>query len=339
MKNKLSSLLSSNKNSLILGAITSFAALLSGTTTVYFFHGDRFSLLWACVFGLFLAFHRFGSSSHQQVFYVVLSGVLGLCAIMLTSLISLLQPPFSFIALSILLFLSLCLHRYLKGTRVWSIFLVVYILLFHSSFPFLLYPQIAALLFKISMSLMIALIFTCLLIYILPTVNVPIMPSDKNPYLIKRAIRTTILLNVAFLLGYFISVRNVAWVAFSILSICEENLKASLKKSLERGLGTLIGATIGILSAHTLFAINPYLTAAICFILIFLTYATIAYSYTIGIGLATIWVSASFYLYHLSITFNQFAVARIIDTFLGISIGLVGEFLIFPDRRVKQPHD
>ena len=73
----------------------------------------------------------------------------------------------NFTCFSILIFFSLCLHRYLKGSRVWSIFLVVYILLFHYSFPFLLFSQIGAIFFKITISLMTALFFTSLLIYIL----------------------------------------------------------------------------------------------------------------------------------------------------------------------------
>ena len=55
-----------------------------------------------------------------------------------------------------------------------------------------------------------------------------------------------------------------------------------------------------------------------------------------GIGLATIWISASFYLYHLPITFNQFVLSRIIDTIIGIALGLLGEYLLFPIKTDKR---
>ncbi len=326
-----------NKNEIVFGATASLSCLLSGLSSYFIFNGGRTDILWACVFGIFLAFHRFGNNKKTQCRYIIIGSLLALISLTLTIFISTLPFPFFNLFFAIIIFSLLCMHRFIKGGKSWGIFISLYMLIFHSIFPSISSQQILPVFSTILPNLLIATLYILLLILILPKTTNTLEKTNKKKYLFKKSIRTTILLSLAILLDHFISERNVVWIAASILIISEDNLHTSFKKSIERALGTIIGAAIGIIAAHTLFSISPTVIIISCLVLIFLTYATFNYNYTVSITLATVWISASFYLYNLPITFNEFATQRIMDTLAGISIGLIGERLIFPRKITKKP--
>ena len=311
----------------------SLVILSAGIAAYFLFPQQHIILIWTCLFGFLLGLSRQGETKLQQVYSILYSALLTLVMLTITAFISLIKAPYLYFMLSCFFFILLCLHRYLPGGRIQGVFQIIYMILFNYLFPHIGIQHFSSSLIAISISLGLVILFTIVFICSLPKISIPIPQPNKSNYVIKQAFRTTVLLNIAFLLGHMIDIRNVAWICFSILVICEDDFHTSFKKSIERAIGTIVGAGIGIVGAHTLFAINPHLTLIICLIIFFLTFLTIKTSYTLGICLATILVSASFYLYHLPITFDQFALSRIVDTLIGISLALAGEYFIFPNKK------
>ena len=324
-----------NKSNIVRGLIPAFSGLCSMASAFYFFQKTSNIILWGCVFGVFLSFYRFGSAKKQQLYYVLISSIQIFVVMTLAIIISCFAHWLGFLFLFVLIFTVLCMHRYFRGGKVLGVMAAVYILLLHGFFPSPSVSQGIDLLGQLTIGLILALVYTLLFISLLPEVKMPLLPEDKSNNVFKAALRITILLAIAFLLGGFFSLRNVAWVGFSILVVSQGCLRGTFKKSLERSLGTLVGALVGIAGAHFLFPINMYLITLLCFVLVFLTYFTISYSYALAIGFATVVVGISFYAYHLPISFDQFALSRFADTLIGVSMALAGEYLIFPARHLQ----
>jgi hypothetical protein len=327
-----------NKNNTVRGLMPALSSLCSIITAFYFFGKNPNLILWSCVFGVFLSFYRFGVSKKQQLYYIIVSSIHIFIVMCLAVVITSFENGLSFLFLATLIFVLLCMSRYLHGGKVMGVMAVVYVLLLHGLFAQFNIAEGVDLLEQLSLGLAFALFYTLLFVMVLPEVEVPILPVDKRIDVVKSALRTTILLSAAFLLSYFVSLRNVAWVGFSILVVSEGHLNSTFKKSLERSLGTIAGALVGIIAAQWLFPMNMYLTVALCFTLVFLTYFSISYSYALGIGFATIVVMASFYAFHLHISFDEFALSRVVDTLIGVAIALAGEYFIFPSKHLQEKH-
>jgi hypothetical protein len=292
-------------------------------------------ILWSCVFGVFVSFYRFGSSKQHQIYYIIVSSIQILIVMCVSIVVSAFDNWLGLLCLATLIFVLLCTSRYLRGGKVPGVMAVVYVLLLHGLFVQFNIAEGFDLLEQLALGLAIALFYTLLFVLTLPKVDAQLLPVDKSIEVVKSALRTTILLSGTFLLSYFVSLRNVAWVGFSILVVSEGCLHGTFKKSLERSLGTIAGAVVGIMAAHLLFPMNMYLTVALCFVLVFLTYFSITYSYALGIGFATVVVMASFYAFHLHISFDEFALSRVVDTLIGVAIALAGEYFIFPLKRTQ----
>jgi len=189
----------------------------------------------------------------------------------------------------------LCSHRYLFGSRLPSIFLVVYILVFYLLNPHVTFEQIPVLSMNVGIGLGLSYALICLFIAILPLSNIPGSLPDKDSYLIKQAIRLTIMLNIAFLISSFFKIAKSTWICFSILVLSEVNMGASFRKALHRFIGTVLGCILGTIFAHFLFQYYFY-SLYLAFIILFFAYYFIARNYALGITLATICVTASFYL-------------------------------------------
>lgn len=312
--------------------VVSFSALISALLAYFFIPNNLLVLVWSCIFGLFLPYNCFGDNRRQQIGSIFKYASINFFLLFVAAFFILWHNFYECIFMSALIFLVLSSSRYLRGGRSVSIFSVIYVVVLYSVGSGMLNVTFYALLHSIFLALLIAIPSCIAMIFIFKLPYSAIEPVNKSDYLLKQALRTSLLIAIVFFTGKYIAGRDIAWVIFSVLIISKENLSLSIKKSAERALGTVCGAIMGMFCAHTLFAINPYVTMLVVFVFVFLTFLIISTNYFIGIMLATIWVGASFYLYHLPVTIDQFMLARIVDSLIGISIGLAGEYYIFPGK-------
>ena len=318
-----------------IGLFTMLGALLSSHLAYSVYPHDFFIIVLATCFGLFLPFFRFGSTRVTQLRYVSLYGVIAYFFLIGLSLVLSYLPIDSWyrvLAYTLLIFLSLITHRYLRGGRGVGVFLVLYLLIFISMVPS--HAHFSQLVFASSVSFVIGYLSCFVCLFCLPFAAIDCLPPDRGTYLIKNAVRVCVVIDLILMLTRAYPVANLVWVTASALVVSEVDIGSSVKKSLERILGTIIGAVIGVFIAHFMF--KPYpVSMYLCLPLIFASYALIAWSYTLGIALITVWLSATFYLIKPGLSLDQFIFARIVDTCLGVLFGLFGIFFLFPNSLYK----
>ena len=129
---------------------------------------------------------------------------------------------------------------------------------------------------------------------------------------------------------HYLEIKNPAWVGFSLIAVEQNNLGTSLKKAGQRIIGTLLGIILGLLLSHFLFIPYPH-TRMLSLALVFGLFASLRYNYTFSIILATILLADLFYyMVPGNVSVEIFLLNRILDTLLGVLIGLVSAQIIFP---------
>lgn len=285
---------------------------------------------WAVVYGMFLAFFRMGRDRKQQAWRTIRSALLSLIVVSI-GLILTLYPLFHMhlILAGFILFLLL-LPRWVSGGQSPSVFYIIYLLIGQMLHPHLTTNTLQTALQTNAIGLGFGLLFTVIMIFALPCSAIDIPDPDKSFATVKRAVRLSISLSAAFIIAYFARIQHVSWICFSVIVISQVNLGSTLRKASHRLYGTIAGALLGYVLAHALFSQHIaflYLDYIILY-LMFLAYYT-NYAYTMCFA-TTLVVSTYYILTPIGITVDQYILARVFDTLLGISIGLLGEILIFP---------
>ena len=318
-----------HKSDIILSLITTATVLCTSHLAFYLFPHNMTLIIWTIVFSMFLSYYRFGTSKHQQIKHICIYSLLTLVILIVAGLADLAPSWYSNIICVLLIFSCLCIHRYLHGGRGIGVILTVFVLLFFSLNPHLTWGSFQVTIFNIAIGISIAYVFKCIFIIILPTDNITVTPASKEIFIIKQAIRITITISLGLIIAHLFALTSPTWICFSNLVICQANFSSSVKKAFERLAGTLLGALIGSILAYILFEAHP-LSLYISFILVFFAFYFGKRSYTMAILFSTILITASFYLLKPHLSIHQFITARVVDTLLGITIGLLGEIIIFP---------
>ncbi|AFJ42996.1 FUSC family protein [Francisella orientalis] len=289
-------------------------------------------MIWAFVFGIFLPFYRFGNTKLEQIKSLTTNTILALIMMLLASFVSLINSPIlQELARGILVFCCLCSQRYFNGGRILIIFLIVYILLFFYLDPILYENTLLPSLNSCLTGLLIGFISTSLFTIIMPSVDIKTTTINKGSFVFKQAIITVLIVSV-YITARFIHITNPAWICYSIVIVSTGNYIISIRTSLHRLIGTLIGAAIGIVLSHFIFDKYP-LAIYFCFIFIFLTYFMINHNYGVGIVFATIWLIAVFYFLKSDMTVIRFTIAQIFDTLIGIGLRIFAEFILLKKLR------
>ncbi len=120
-----------------------------------------------------------------------------------------------------------------------------------------------------------------------------------------------------------------ASMALTVIVIDQNTLGASAKKAVQRLLGTVLGVIAGILLAHFLFSPYP-LSRWSALLIVFLVFLFVRANYTLCIFFATVLLANLFYLLSGSTDIVNYMVSRLVDIFIGIIIGIIGQMLLFP---------
>ncbi len=153
--------------------------------------------------------------------------------------------------------------------------------------------------------------------------------SYKSP-IFKHALRLTTAIIIAYIFGTALGIKNTYWILLTLIVIMRPNYGLTKERSINRTIGTLIGAAIAtliiLLTQNTIvYGVLAVLSLLVAFSLIQQNYRSAAAFITINI----------IFVYSL-LTPNAFEIIqyRVLDTFLGAVLALIANYLFWPNWEV-----
>ncbi len=143
----------------------------------------------------------------------------------------------------------------------------------------------------------------------------------------RHALRAAVAITAAVAMVRNLGLSHALWVPITVLVVMRPSLGGTLQISWKRMVGTLVGAVAGILLAYL--PLPGAGVAVLAFVMLFLMFYFKGRDYLIF----TVFLTADLVLV-LSAAFPhtwQSGAERLLDTFLGIAIGLAASFLVWPN--------
>lgn len=156
--------------------------------------------------------------------------------------------------------------------------------------------------------------------------NVITQNLSFNSTLFRHALRLTVAILFAFVLGTLLDIRNTYWILLSLIVIMRPNYGLTKERSKDRTIGTLIGATVAI--GIVLLTQNVIVYSVLAIISLTLSFALIQQNFKSAAALITINIV---FVYSL-INPDAFQVIqyRVIDTLIGASIAVIANYTLWP---------
>ncbi|TDU39386.1 putative membrane protein (TIGR01666 family) [Gelidibacter sediminis] len=156
--------------------------------------------------------------------------------------------------------------------------------------------------------------------------NVIIQNFSLNSTLFRHALRFTVAMVFAFVLGTLLDIRNTYWILLTIIVIMRPNYGLTKERSKDRIVGTLIGAAFAI--GIVLLTQNVIVYAVLAIISLTLAFSLVQQNYKSSAAFVTINIV---FVYSL-INPDAFQVIqyRVIDTVLGASIAVIANYVLWP---------
>src|SRR5690606_34097164 len=148
--------------------------------------------------------------------------------------------------------------------------------------------------------------------------------------LFRHALRFTVAMVFAFILGTYLDIQNTYWILMSIVVIMRPNYGLTKERSKDRIIGTLIGAVIAI--SIVLLTQNVIVYGLLAIVSLTLAFALVQENYKSSAAFITINVV---FVYSL-INPNAFEVIqyRVLDTIIGATIAIVVNYTLWPSWEV-----
>jgi uncharacterized membrane protein YgaE (UPF0421/DUF939 family) len=286
-------------------------------------------LIWMVVIAALLPFSKYGVTALKRHINLAITGVTAAVLVSMTILfnsIDWMVIPWLFISA----FILYCLPRYIAGSSAAGLFVLVFMVIAHSM-PGSSFVAVKQAVLGILLGTLIVIFLNGL--FDRDKTLLPPIELDRSLYLLQRALRVAILITVAFLICHFFNIQNASWVALTVIIVDQNTLGAGAKKAYQRVLGTALGVIAGILLAHFLFAPYP-LSRWLALLIVFLVFLFVRVNYTLCIFFATILLANIFYLLSGSADIIHYMVSRLVDIFIGIAVGIIGQMLLFPKSLV-----
>ena len=161
--------------------------------------------------------------------------------------------------------------------------------------------------------------------------NVIIQNLSFNSNLFRHALRFTVAMLFAFIVGTILDIHNTYWILLTIIVIIRPNYGLTKERSKDRIIGTFIGAAIAI--AIVLLTQNTIVYGVLAIISLTLSIALIQQNYKSAAALITINIV---FVYSL-INPNAFEVIqyRVVDTIIGAIIAIVANYILWPSWEVN----
>lgn len=161
--------------------------------------------------------------------------------------------------------------------------------------------------------------------------NVIIQNLSFKSNLFRHALRFTVAMIFAFILGTVLNIHNTYWILLTIIVIMRPNYGLTKERSKDRIIGTLIGAAIAI--SIVVLTQNIIVYAILAIISITLAFAFMQQNYKSAAAFITVSI---IFVYSL-INPNAFQVVeyRVIDTIIGATIAIVANYILWPSWEVN----
>jgi uncharacterized membrane protein YgaE (UPF0421/DUF939 family) len=151
---------------------------------------------------------------------------------------------------------------------------------------------------------------------------------------LRRALRCAIVVFISVLLYRELSITQGYWITLTAMIVVQSTVGATLRKGLQRFIGTLLG--ISIASLLLLLIHNKYIIDALFVLFLFATYFFNPFSNLVNYGFVVIPVSIGVVFMMALITPDKVTVnivyARFYDTLIGAALGIIGSFVLLPNR-------
>ncbi|MFD1551822.1 hypothetical protein DNU06_02010 [Putridiphycobacter roseus] len=156
--------------------------------------------------------------------------------------------------------------------------------------------------------------------------NVLIQSLSLGSKMFRHALRFTIAIVFAFLLGYFFNIENTYWILLTIVVIMRPSYGLTKERSKDRIIGTIIGAVIAF--SIVLITQNVVLYSILAYVSFIVAFSLIQQNYKSAAALLTISIVFVYSLIHP----NSFEVIqfRVIDTAIGAAIAVIANYFLFP---------
>ena len=156
--------------------------------------------------------------------------------------------------------------------------------------------------------------------------NVIVQNFSFDSTLFRHALRFTVAIIFAFILGTLLDIRNTYWILLTIIVIMRPNYGLTKERSKDRIIGTLIGAAIAI--GIVLLTQNVIIYGILAIISLTLAFSLIQQNFKSAAAFITINI---IFVYSL-ITPDAFQVIqyRVIDTIIGAGIAVIANYTIWP---------
>jgi uncharacterized membrane protein YccC len=156
--------------------------------------------------------------------------------------------------------------------------------------------------------------------------NVIVQNFSLNSMIFRHAIRFTVAIVFAYIIGTFLDIKNTYWILLTIVVIMRPNYGLTKERSKDRIIGTIIGAAVAI--GIVLLTHNVIVYSVLAFVSLILAFSLIQKNYKFAAALITISI---IFVYSL-INPDTFQVIqyRVLDTIIGASIAIVANYVILP---------
>lgn len=160
--------------------------------------------------------------------------------------------------------------------------------------------------------------------------NVITQNFSLNSTLFRHALRFTVAILFAHILGTLLGIHNTYWILLTIIVIMRPNYGLTKERSKDRIIGTLIGAVIAI--GIVLITQNPIVYSVLAILSLTMAIALLQQNYKSGAALITI----NIILVYSLINPDSFQVIqyRVIDTIIGAVIAVVANYTLWPSWEV-----
>jgi len=160
--------------------------------------------------------------------------------------------------------------------------------------------------------------------------NVIVQNFSLNSTMFRHALRFTIAIVFAYLLGALLDIRNTYWIMLTIVVIMRPSFGLTKERSKDRIIGTFIGAAFAI--GIVLLTQNVVVYSILALVSLILAFSLIQQNYKSAAALITISI---IFVYSL-INPDAFEVIqyRVLDTIIGASIAIVVNYVVFPSWEV-----
>ena len=156
--------------------------------------------------------------------------------------------------------------------------------------------------------------------------NVITQNLSLSSTMFRHSMRFTIAILFAYLLGIFFNIQNTYWILLTIVVIMRPSYGLTKDRSVDRIVGTLIGAVIAI--GIVLLTQNTIVYSVLAFVSLILAFSLIQQNYKSAAALITI----SIIFVYSFLNPNAFEVIqyRVIDTVIGATVAVVANYIILP---------